>query len=191
MNNINETLIMTNPVLLTFLQLQMKIMSSKFNRTYVSQVPELCYDGWGLTLPSTLYQELIMSKPFSQLVASVRAFVKSRDAAKKTPTRVKLEALRKKKAAQAKTTPVEEEEQEEEVNGDGDEDELEEDDDDEDEDDDDGTLFDDEDNAMFQSLSTTTPDSQEYVIQDSVIDDDKEAGTAKKRIKITEQKAMM
>jgi hypothetical protein len=176
----------------------MKIMSSKFNRTYVSQVPELCYDGWGLTLPSTLYQELIVSKPFSQLVASVRAFVKSRDAAKKTPTRVKLEALRKKKAAQAKTTPVEEEEQEEEVNGDGDEDELEEDDDDDDneeeedeEDDDDGTLFDDEDNAMFQSLSTTTPDSQEYVIQDSVIDDDKEAGTAKKRIKITEQKAMM
>ena len=77
-------------------------MSSKFNRTFVSQVPELCYDGWGLTLPSTLYQELILSKPFSQLVASVKNFVKSRDAERvQQRTITKLDVPKKKKKVSA------------------------------------------------------------------------------------------
>jgi len=165
-------------------------MSSKFNRTYVSQVPELCYDGWGLTLPSTLYQELVVSKPFSQLVASVRSFVKSRDNEKlqQSHRRVKLEATRKKKNAEASPSNKEDAFDEDEEA----EQEVEEEEEADDDDDDDGTLFDADDNAMYEDISTTTPDSQEYAIEDfEEMNNGSETGTAKKKIKLAEQKTPM
>jgi hypothetical protein len=145
----------------------MKIMSSKFNRSYSSQIPDLCYDGWGLILPSTLYQELILSKPFTQLVSSVRGFVKTRDEEILNP-RPTLEARKKKKSVTIETIPEEENEENDDLQ-------IDEDNMNEEEEEEDGTLFDEENDNLYENVST---DSNAYISQEELQDE-----SARKKVK--------
>jgi hypothetical protein len=146
----------------------MKIMSSKFNKSFVSQVPDLCYDGWGLTLSSTLYQELILSKQFAQLISSVEAFVKTRDEGAFNPStnrKPKLKAVSKKKSNVPSTIP------EEDAADEDDESNLKIDEDGEESDE---PIFDEEDDHIYENIST---DSDGY---------DEMEESARKKIKIIE-----